>query len=171
MKVEVVSYNPKWELLYNQEANILSNILGSELVVIHHIGSTSVPNLAAKPIIDIMPIVKNIDKIDKLNPLFENVGYECMGEFGITGRRYYRKGGNQRTHQVHIFEEKDTFNIERHLAVRDYLRSYPKIAIEYEKLKRELALRFPTDIEAYCDGKESFVKSLESQSLKWYRKS
>lgn len=113
MKVEVVPYDLEWTPRYEEESEVLKNILGPELVAIHHIGSTSVPRLAAKPIIDIMPVVKNIEKIDSLYPLFEKAGYECMGEFGIPGRRYFRKGGECRTHQVHVFEEKDIFNIER----------------------------------------------------------
>ncbi len=167
MKVEVVPYDLEWTPRYEEESEVLKNILGPELVAIHHIGSTSVPRLAAKPIIDIMPVVKNIEKIDSLYPLFEKAGYECMGEFGIPGRRYFRKGGECRTHQVHVFEEKDIFNIERHLAVRDYLRSHPAVAAKYGTIKRELALEYPDDIEAYCDGKEKFMQKLEKDALAW----
>ncbi len=170
MKVEVIPYNPQWATDYRQEAIKIRTILKNNLVAIHHIGSTSVPYLEAKPIIDIMPVVKDINQIDSLNSSFEELGYECMGEFGIPGRRYFRKGGEFRTHQIHIFEESNIFDIQRHLAVRDYLRSHPIIASQYGKLKRELTLRFPTDIEGYCDGKDAFMKDLEAQALKWYLK-
>ena len=168
MKVEVVPYNPKWSFLYEQEADMLRRILSSELVAIYHIGSTSVAGLAAKPIIDIMPVVKCIGKIDVLNPMFEQAGYECMGEFGIPGRRYFRKGGDNRTHQVHVFGKGDTFHIKRHLAVREYLRSHPTVCAEYGELKRRLASQYPDDIEAYCNGKETFMRQLEQKALRFY---
>ena len=119
MFVEVVPYCTKWPEQYRQEAEAISQILGDKLVAIHHIGSTSVPGLAAKPIIDIMPVVHQIETVDTLSAGFEALGYEVMGEFGIPGRRYFRKGLEKRTHQVHIFEQSDQENILRHLAVRD----------------------------------------------------
>lgn len=136
---------------------------------IYHIGSTAVKGLSAKPIIDIMPVVTNIYLIDKHNHEFESIGYECMGEFGITGRRYFRKGGDNRTHQVHIFEQSNNKEIDRHLAVRDFLRTHPDIASKYGELKQKLAIRYPEDIEGYCDGKDGFVKQLEKDALIWYQ--
>lgn len=134
---------------------------------IHHIGSTSVAGLAAKPIIDIMPIVHNLEDVDKVVSEFENIGYEYMGEFGISGRRYLRKGGEERTHHIHIFKENNTYDIERHLAVRDYLRTHKDICDKYAKLKKELAKRYPYDIGGYCDGKNEFVKQMEREALEW----
>lgn len=103
MKVEVVKYRSEWSREFEAEAERIKEILGDEAIEIYHIGSTSVEGLSAKPIIDIMPVVKDISRIDKLNPAFEALGYECMGEFGIPGRRYFRKGGEKRTHQIHVF--------------------------------------------------------------------
>ena len=92
MKVEVVDYNPEWPILFREEAEKIKGILGDELIEIHHIGSTSVENLKAKPIIDIMPVVRDITKIDAYNKEFEVLGHEPKGEFGIVGRRFFRKG-------------------------------------------------------------------------------
>ncbi|KEJ01993.1 GrpB family protein [Clostridium botulinum] len=167
MKVQVVEYNSEWPNLYLEEAEKIKNILGNELVDIYHIGSTSVVNLKAKPIIDIMPVVKDITKVDKYNKEFEDLGYEPKGEFGITGRRYFRKGVENRTHQIHVFEKSNSNDIERHLAVRDYLRTHPEEAFEYGELKSRLATMFLDDIEAYCDGKDHFVKELERKALEW----
>ena len=97
------------------------------------------------------------------------LGYECMGEFGIPGRRYFRKGGENRTHQIHVFAEADGRNVARHLAVRDYLRAHPQRAREYGALKAALAARYPEDIGAYCDGKDAFVRALERDALIWQR--
>jgi len=134
------------------------------------IGSTSVEGLKAKPVIDIMGAVKNIDNVDQYNDKFIKLGYEPMGEYGISKRRFFRKGGEKRTHHIHIFQITDRENVERHLAVRDYLREHSEDAAAYGELKSELAQKYPRDIEAYCDGKDFFVKNLEKKALAWYRK-
>jgi len=124
--------------------------------------------LKSKPIIDIMPVVKDIEKIDSFNERMEQLGYECMGELGMKGRRYFRKGGDNRTHQVHVFQRDNKEDIIRHLAVRDYLRTHPDEANRYGELKDNLAKQFPGDIEAYMDGKDAFVKELERKALNGY---
>lgn len=168
--IVVVDYDPLWPLLFRKEADAISRILGDNLVLIHHIGSTSVPFLAAKPIIDIMPVVKDLSGVDAVSGEFVKLGYEYLGEFGIKGRRYLRKGGQERTHQIHIFQMEDDTNILRHLAFRDYLRSHRDVAMEYAALKKDLAARFPYDIDGYCDGKDAFVKKIENLALAEYSK-
>jgi GrpB-like predicted nucleotidyltransferase (UPF0157 family) len=121
MFVKVVPHSAEWEEMYIKEAQLIQEILTSELIDIHHIGSTAVAGLKSKPIIDIMPVVKDIARIDAFNTGFQALGYEGMGEFGIQGRRYFRKGGDNRTHQIHIFDQNNFSDIQRHLAVRDYL--------------------------------------------------
>lgn len=168
--IVVVDYDSFWPLLFQKEADAISRILGDNLVLIHHIGSTSVPFLAAKPIIDIMPVVKDLSDVDAVSEEFVKLGYEYLGEFGIKGRRYLRKGGQERTHQIHIFQMEDDTNILRHLAFRDYLRSHRDVAMEYAALKKDLAARFPYDIDGYCDGKDAFVKKIENLALAEYSK-
>ncbi|WP_320415491.1 GrpB family protein [Paenibacillus alvei] len=82
-------------------------------------------------------------------------------------RRYFRKGGEHRTHHVHVFQADNKEDIQRHLAVRDYLRAHPQEAEQYGNLKEKLASQHPTDIEAYMDGKDSFMKNLEKKALDW----
>ena len=168
MIVQVVDYCEQWPAEYEKEAAQIKRILGGELVAIHHIGSTAVKGLAAKPVIDTMPVVRNIAMVDGRQAAFEALGYECMGEFGIPGRRYFRKGGEHRTHQIHIFESSNQKDIVRHLAVRDYLRAHPEQTRAYGELKRSLAQKYPEDIESYCDGKDAFVKQMEKEALCWY---
>ena len=169
-KIEVIDYRPEWAAMFKEEAKKIKKILGKNCIGIYHIGSTSVKGMAAKPIIDIMPVVKDLSLVDAHNKEFEALGYECRGEFGIPGRRFYAKGGDNRTHHIHIFElgnEKDTL---RHIAVRDYLSSHPDTAAEYAALKKKLAEEFPYDNDGYCDGKEEYMKSLEEKSLRWQAK-
>ena len=168
--VVVREYDPAWPEQFELEAGLIRHALGENCLEIYHIGSTSVPGLAAKPIIDIMPVVRSLDGVDEASDALEALGYEYLGEFGIPGRRFYAKGGDNRTHHIHIFElgnEKDTL---RHIAVRDYLSSHPDTAAEYAALKKKLAEEFPYDNDGYCDGKEEYMKSLEEKSLRWQAK-
>lgn len=163
--ITVTDYNTAWSGLFEEEAKYIRKILGKNCQALYHIGSTSVPGLAAKPIIDIMPVVQNISEVDNLKEMFENIGYEYMGEFGIPGRRYLRKGGDERTHQIHIFDADNTTDIYRHLAFRNYLRRHEEVRIAYSTLKINLAKEFPYDIEGYCNGKELFIKDIEKKAL------
>ncbi|MGM9618441.1 MAG: GrpB family protein [Oscillospiraceae bacterium] len=165
--VVVMEYDPAWAEKFETEAKKIKEILGENCVAIHHIGSTSVAGLAAKPIIDIMPVVRSLDAVDALASAFERIGYEYMGEFGIPGRRYLRKGGEEHTHHIHIFAESSTEDIERHLAVRDYLRTHKEVCDAYAALKKELAEKYAYDIDGYCDGKDAFVKRMEKEALRW----
>lgn len=168
MKIQVVKFNPNWEKEYDSEAKLISELLKDILVDIYHIGSTSVKNLASKPIIDIMVVVDNIDNVDKYNILFRKLGYECMGEYGIVGRRYFRKGGDNRTHHIHVFDVNNKVDIQRHLAFRDYLAAHNEVANEYGALKIDLARKYPNSIEKYCNGKEDLVIQIEKKALEWY---
>ena len=171
MNIIVTEYNENWVQLFKIEATKIQEIFKDEIVEIHHIGSTAVPGLKAKPIIDIMPIVQNIEIVDTFNEKLIEIGYEALGELGIKGRRYFRKGGENRTHQIHIYQIDNDIEIERHLAVRDYLKSHKKDVIEYGNLKERLANEFPKDIEGYSIGKDDFVKNLERRAIEWSNRS
>lgn len=166
--VIVTDYDPQWREKYLREEENIKEILGENSIAVYHIGSTSVQGLAAKPIIDIMPVVRSLEEADRVSRAFEKAGYEYLGEFGIAGRRYLRKGREERTHQIHIFQADDTANIERHLAFRDYMRVHEKEREEYARLKKSLAQKFPYDIESYCDGKDAFVRAMEERALAEY---
>ena len=165
-KVHLVPYRLNWKLSYLQEAAKIKNILQDHLEEIHHIGSTSIPGIYAKPIIDIMPIVKDISLIDSLNEQFLKVGYEARGELGIPGRRFFCKGGVNRTHHVHIYQigSKD---IKRHLLFRDYLIAHPNEAQRYSVLKQHLAKLHSENVHEYTAGKNFFVREIESKARFW----
>ncbi len=166
-KIDLVPYTLEWETLFKAEAELLSKALGNTLQDIHHIGSTAIPGIVAKPIVDILPVVKDIHAVDQLTPSLEALGYEARGEFGIPGRRFFMKKQNgKRTFNVHIFEEGHP-DIERHLRFRNYMRIHPEDAAAYSELKKELVIKFPDDIEQYCWGKEDFVKAIELKAFLW----
>ena len=166
--ITVLNYDTEWPLKYMRERDKITGILKDNCISIYHIGSTSVPGLAAKPIIDIMVVVKSLERVDIAAEKFADIGYEYLGEFGIAGRRYLRKGGDERTHQIHIFQADDWNNIGRHLAFRDYMRTHEKERVEYAKIKKALAQKFPYDIDGYCKGKENFVREMEELALSQY---
>lgn len=148
--------------MFESEAKLIKQALGSNCITVHHIGSTSVPGLSVKPIIDILPVVRDIQEVDKATKAMEALGYEAKGEYGIAFRRYFQKGKHIRTHHVHIYQEGDT-EISRYLKFRDWMRSHDDDAISYAKLKKELAAKFPEDILNYCNGKDAFVASIDAK--------
>lgn len=166
-KIIVVDYDPIWKQQYEEEERKIVSILKPELRSIHHIGSTAVEGLSAKPVIDILAVVQRIEAVDRYGADLEAIGYECKGEYGIAGRRFFIKGGDDRTHHLHIFSVESDRELFRNLALRDYLRNFPQKAKEYGDLKRELAQQFSEDAEGYCAGKDAFVKALESEALDW----
>lgn len=163
-KVIVTAYNPDWEGQFEKAAADIRKVIGKECIAVHHIGSTSVFGLAAKPIIDLMPIVNAIETVDLLNEEMTGLGYTAKGENGLAGRRYFEKGGDNRTHHVHFYEAGNP-EVERHLAFRNYLRNHPQEAQEYALLKHRLAAQFPTDAHQYSEGKAAFVAAIEQRAL------
>jgi GrpB-like predicted nucleotidyltransferase (UPF0157 family) len=167
MKIEIVPYDPGWATIFEKERQMLLHALPYVIHEVYHIGSTSVKGLAAKPIIDILLVVSSLSDLDSSIHVFEKFDYESMGEFGIKGRRYYRKGRSNRTHQIHAFQENDP-NIVRHIVFRDYLESHAEIRIEYANLKTALAKTCNNDIERYCAGKDKFIKYHEAEALRLF---
>ncbi|MBY0280770.1 MAG: GNAT family N-acetyltransferase [Alphaproteobacteria bacterium] len=149
--------------MFEEEASKIQGALGANCIAVHHIGSTSVPGLAAKPIIDILPIVKDIMCVDAVNEKMAALGYEIKGEYGITFRRFFYKGEPIRTHHVHVFEEGSP-EIERHLKFRDWMCTHPEDLNTYANLKQELAKKYSHDRMGYGLGKESFVASINTKA-------
>ena len=169
-KVVVVPYRSDWPIQFQAEADALQQALGDEVLSIHHFGSTSIPGISAKPVIDILVIVRNIDVIDEMNGRLAAIGYHAVGEYGIPGRRFFYKGSeDERSHHLHIYQTGNP-HILRHLVFRDYLRTHPAPARSYARLKEDLARRFPEDMEQYIAGKNDFVKEQEKIALDWWAK-
>lgn len=113
--IEVVGFDPNWKNIFETEKVILTKAIGNNTVKIDHIGSTSVIDLVAKPVIDILIEVSNLEKLDAVNKKMIALGYTVKGENGISGRRYFQKGGNQHSHYVHAFQSGDS-HLHRHRA-------------------------------------------------------
>jgi GrpB-like predicted nucleotidyltransferase (UPF0157 family) len=167
-RIAVVPYDPHWADAFAAEAGAVAAALGDNLLEIHHIGSTAIPGIHAKPVIDMLAVVSEIDSVDRDAARMAALGYEAMGEFGIAGRRYFRRdnAAGQRTHQVHAFEHGSP-DVARHMAFRDFMRAHPVLAAQYGELKQRLAEVFSNDAEAYMDGKDSFIQEMQTRALAW----
>ncbi|WP_438349017.1 GrpB family protein [Paenibacillus sp. FA6] len=168
MKVRLSDFNENWAKLYQDEADFLRIIFTDEIVRFEHFGSTSIPGLQAKPVIDMMCIVKDINNVDLHNDKMNQLGYDVAGDWGIPGRRLFRKGGEERTHHIHFYQTENP-QIERHLIFRDYLRCHPEEVARYSRFKEELAERFENTSE-YSPAKKTFVMEMEQLALSWYCK-
>ncbi len=162
--IEVVRYNPEWVTVFEKEKRLIMKAMRPGIIKIHHIGSTAVPNLDAKPIIDVLVETDSMKSLEALVPALKQLGYESKGEFGIVGRQYFQKGGNNRTHHLHAFQTGDS-NVSRHLAFRDYLVANPDIAAEYGALKQSVVRLCNNDKDQYGLGKNDFVKEHEAKAL------
>ncbi len=169
-EVLVTPYNRNWSAQYEQEITKIKNVLENEIVSTHHIGSTSIPGMSAKPIIDILLEVKDIARIDCYNNEMMVLGYEPRGELGIPGRRYFSRDEPKdvRTHHIHSFQSGD-LGLERHLAFRDYMIAHPDDAKIYSELKIVLGRRFQWDVDGYIAGKHLYVERMEKIAMEWYR--
>jgi putative glutamine amidotransferase len=162
---QLVESDPAWPAWFEQEAGAIRGALGDMVTRIDHIGSTSVPGLAAKPVIDVQVSVTSMIPREPYSAPLRALGYEhtidpidSQQEFFDKG---YRNDGDRRVH-IHVCETGTAWE-SRHLAFRDWLRSHPEDAAAYENLKRDLAERHPNDIHAYTDGKTAFIRSLEAR--------
>ncbi|UNK62911.1 GrpB family protein [Buttiauxella ferragutiae] len=155
--VIVVPYDKQWPLMFESESSLIQALLGEVVKGIHHIGSTSVPGLAAKPVIDILLEVVGVSELDKCNSVMTRAGYIARGENGIRGRRYFIKGGDKRSHQVHAFAVGD-MQVVKHLAFRDYLIKNREEAVLYTEIKRAAALASKNDVQRYCELKAGFIE-------------
>jgi GrpB-like predicted nucleotidyltransferase (UPF0157 family) len=162
-----VDYDPRWPRQYEEEAAQIRRALGDLVVEVEHMGSTAVPGLAGKPVIDISLGLSSVDLGQEWIASVKNLGYEYLGEFGLPGRLYFRKGPDRRTHQVHAVEW-DGEHWHRHRALRDYLRAHPEEAERYADHKRLLAAEVGGDWREYVDRKQSFVDGLFPRAWAWY---
>lgn len=168
--VNIVEPDPRWPARFEASAAAIRAACGEHLVGLEHVGSTSVPGLAAKPIIDLMPVVARFEDGEACIAPIEALGYAYRGEYGIAGRHYFvRDGDGDRLREhVHLLVA-GSAEAEKHLLFRDYLRAHPDRARAYETLKRALALRHGGDREAYTDGKAAFVEATLALGARWRR--
>jgi GrpB-like predicted nucleotidyltransferase (UPF0157 family) len=165
--VELWPHDPAWAEDAQREAARLTAAVGDLIISVHHIGSTAVPNIRAKPILDLMPVVHNLSALDVARPVIEGLGYAWWGEYGLQGRRYCTfddPATSRRQVQLHCFEVSSS-EINRLLAFRDFLRSNPDLAQEYEAEKLRCQALHPNDSNAYSACKGDWIRKIEAEAL------
>lgn len=164
--VELVPYDPRWPELAEAEAQRLRAAVPA-IITVHHIGSTAIPGVRAKPIIDLMPVVRDLAELDRAQHAVEALGYGWWGELGLPGRRYCTlsdPGNGRRLVQLHGYAQGSP-EIERHLAFRAHLRKRPDVARAYEQEKQRCARLHPEDSYVYSTCKHDWIKAVEAQAL------
>lgn len=158
--IEVVDYDSKWADDFNQIKEEIEEALKDLVLAVEHVGSTSVPLLAAKPIIDLDVVIDRKD-LKEVIFLLENHGYIYEGDLGLKDREAFRYEGKEhlRTHHLYVCP-RDSKELKRHLAFRDYLRKHPNAVKEYSKTKKEAAELYPNDIEKYCIYKSPIIEKI-----------
>jgi GrpB-like predicted nucleotidyltransferase (UPF0157 family) len=159
--VRVVPYDARWPALYEDEARRIARAVaeaGLPSLELEHVGSTSVPGLAAKPILDLAAGFSSGAAAPGYIPVLESLGYVYRGDGGLPGREFFRRGV-VRSHHLHLVQS-GSMHWVRYLAFRDALRADPALRDAYARLKQELAARHPRDREAYIEGKTEFVEAV-----------
>lgn len=156
--VKLLAYDPAWSAGAAEEAALIRDKCKPMVLRVEHIGSTAVPGLTAKPVLDLMPLLQDFESGFGCVVPMRTLGYWYAGEYGISGRHFFVKG-NPRTHHVHMLVEGSPDAV-RHLAVRDILQADPHTAAAYATLKSELAGRFGHDRERYAEAKSGFMQVL-----------
>ena len=158
--VVLVPYEEAWPSLFEEERTHIEGAVDPWMEEIELIGSTAVPGLAAKPVIDIMVGVRSLEHTPALVARLGTIGYEYVPELEqqMPFRRYFRKlSGERRTHQIHLVERSNAAFWDRHVLFRDYLRAHPEVAEAYARLKYEASERFREDRVAYTNAKTDFI--------------
>lgn len=153
----VVPYNPNWIEEFERIKSELSAVLNDIILSIEHVGSTSIPELYAKPIIDIDIVIES-EKFDLVKARLTELGYKHEGNLGIEGREAFKYKDKPYLMEHHLYVcDKDADELKRHLALREFLRANKEYREKYSKIKIEMALKYPNDIDNYLDGKQPVI--------------
>ncbi len=172
MKIDIVQYDPKWPEMYESIKSQFYSSFGDKIAAIEHIGSTSVPGLGAKPIIDILLGVNKLKDAEDIIPNMEQLGYEYVFKYEdiMPERRYFVKWGSGKSlHHIHSVEINGEF-WRRHLLFRDYLRVHDEIRDEYFVLKKRLSEIDWEDKMGYTDAKTDFIRKIEKKAALYFDK-
>ena len=155
----IVDYDPQWPEMFMELRARIATVLGDLAAAIEHVGSTAVPGLAAKPVIDIDVLLSSSDGLPQAIERLASLGYAHRGDLGVAGRDAFRQPFGQPAHHLYVCPP-DSIEYRRHIEFRDHLRAYPESARRYVELKRNLAAEFGNDRERYNTGKTEFVDKI-----------
>lgn len=164
--VELVPHQEEWKHRYENEVAHLKAVAGERLLDFEHIGSTAIEGVPAKPIIDILAVVEDLEAVRDLIPAFEESGYEYRADDDVRGRLFFAKGPRtNRTHYLSLAERDSDFYDEK-IAFREYLRAHPEVAEQYASIKRALAEKYPETREKYTAEKSDFIRDVLDRAMR-----
>lgn len=162
-RVRLEPYRMEWGERYQRERAQISSIIGDDILGFEHVGSTAIQGLPAKPVIDILATVDNLDTAPAIVEPLEETGYELRSS--DTDRMFFAKGPKEnRTHYLHVAEEESEYATEM-IAFRDHLRENPDIAAAYANLKQSLAEQFPENRDRYTEQKSAFIEGVLDDAI------
>lgn len=166
-QVFLAPHDPAWSGVAEAESARLAQAVGGTLIAVHHIGSTAIPGILAKPVIDLMPVVRSLEELEARREAIETLGYLWRGEFGIPGRRYcVLERDGRRLFHVHFYRDGND-HIATQLAFRDYLRAHRDEALAYEAAKQAAAATHPDNSLAYNDHKSNWIRACQARAKAW----
>lgn len=168
-RIRIVDYDPEWPGAFNSIKQVIERTVGDLALRIEHVGSTSIPGLSAKPIIDLDVVIPSYEELPEVVAQLVTLGYIHEGELGVKGREAFKRSGidvpldgtgkTWPSHHLYVCPQ-DGEGLVRHLAFRDYMRAHPEEIAQYEEVKRLLAEQYPYDGEAYTDGKTAYIEGI-----------
>lgn len=156
--IEIADYDPAWPQTFQTIRSKVSSCLHELVSRVEHVGSTAVPGLAAKPIVDMDVLLADLGDLTEAIVRLERLGYRHQGNLGIEGREAFVPPADVPNHHLYVCLS-DTGEFRRHVALRDYLRTHPDAAREYEDLKKCLSASFRDDPDSYTEGKTTFIEA------------
>lgn len=158
--VQLRAHNQNWKKIFEEEKALLLRHFPSQILEISHGGSTAIPGMPAKPIIDMFAVVSSLEEAEQMRKELESLNYHYRGEEGVPGRILYAKGEEEiRTHHLHLVE-RESDEWKNHLLIKNYYLRHPEVAQGYAELKKALAEQYPNDRIAYGKGKSDFIQSV-----------
>lgn len=157
--MKVVQYDKQWPKIFQAEKKLISSAISEKIIDIQHIGSTAIPQMSAKPIIDIVVLIPSLEKAEKYIEPFNKIGYQFFKDRSSVERLFFVKGEPPKYHLSLAQPEKFSY-WKRQILFRDYLRQHHNLALEYKALKKHLIEKYPDGRQQYCDGKNEFINKI-----------
>jgi GrpB-like predicted nucleotidyltransferase (UPF0157 family) len=161
-RVELKLYDPEWPLMFERIRDHVWPAIQHAAMCLEHVGSTSVPGLRAKPVIDACIVVASPRDIPHVVKALARIGYVHRGDLGVPDREAFKPPASLPKHHLYA-SHRGSLSLKNHLGLRDYLRANPDVAVAYGDLKASLASRFPDDIDSYIAGKTGFILNILQQ--------
>jgi GrpB-like predicted nucleotidyltransferase (UPF0157 family) len=160
--VAVVDYDPQWPIRFTELRNRIWPHVRDLAIAIEHVGSTAVPGLPAKPVIDVDVVIPSRKELGAIVTRLEDLGYQHRGDLGIEDREAFWSPNDSHAHHLYVCVS-GSVALRNHLVLRDHLRRHPEDFAAYASLKKELAARFAQDVGRYVEGKTEFIAAVLAQ--------